>query len=60
MAINVGKKIVDDSKEKIIDFVKICYLFNIICILILLFILFLFQGILLDNVTVGYDAIVPL
>jgi MATE family multidrug resistance protein len=55
MAISVGKKIVEHSKEKIIDFVKVSYMFNLIVIVILLFILFLFQDILIDNMTVGYE-----
>ena len=55
MAINVAKKIVEESKEKLIDFVRVCYIFNLICIIALLIILFLIQGLLIDNMTVGDD-----
>lgn len=55
MAINVAKKIVEYSREKLIDFVKICYIFNLIGVIILLFVLFFFQEILINNMTVGNE-----
>ncbi len=53
MSINVAEKCISYSKERLIEFVRVSYLINVICLSILIFFLYIFQNKLLTILTTG-------
>ena len=53
MSINVAQKCVSYSKEKLVEFIKVCYLVNKAGILFLIFMLYIFRDEVLSGLTTG-------